>query len=87
METRTAEIARPFDVVVLAASAGGIEAISTIIKDLPQDFAASVLVRRSVGSTCNRMEPARSRRSPPPRIRSTPRSKPSPSRTERARPR
>lgn len=44
---------RAFDLVVVAASAGGIEALSTILSSLPTDFAAPIVVaqHRARGDT------------------------------------
>ncbi len=41
-ETGSTSVA--FDVVAIAASAGGLNAISRVLKDLPQDFGASIVI-------------------------------------------
>ena len=39
----------PFDVVALVASAGGIDALSAVLRDLPPDCTAAVLVALHLG--------------------------------------
>ena len=39
----------PFDVVALLASAGGLQALSTILRDLPPEFPAAVVVQQHLG--------------------------------------
>lgn len=40
---------RGVELVVLLASAGGLEALSTVLRDLPSDFPAAVLVQQHLG--------------------------------------
>lgn len=40
---------RPVEVVALLASAGGLEALSTVLRDLPPDFPAAVIVQQHLG--------------------------------------
>ena len=34
----------PFDIVALVASAGGLEALSTVLRPLPADFPAAIII-------------------------------------------
>lgn len=40
---------RPVGVVALMASAGGLQALSTVLRDLPSEFAAAVIVQQHLG--------------------------------------
>lgn len=44
VENRRRAGARPYEIVAIAASAGGLTALNTILSDLPADFGATVVV-------------------------------------------
>lgn len=50
LDPNTAEPRRTFDVVVLVASLGGVEAVATVLDQLSADFPAAVLVGLHVGA-------------------------------------
>lgn len=66
-----ANAAVPSQLVVVGSSAGGIEALSTLVTTLPTPFPAPAVARRSFGSSWSRSSSrARARMVPPGHSRS-----------------
>ena len=50
------DVAAAFDVVVLVASAGGLEAVTRILSDLPREFPAAVVVMQHLAGHGSALE-------------------------------